>query len=196
MSVELLGVIILSFTLGIVLFAYDRQLREMRKLKKDKLTIEEKARERAEELVKGAREKATQILGEAKVDAGKWQQVLDQELEKSLQEELGNYKNSLQTVSNQITDEVKTEAEDLKKALEMETVGAEKTAADRLKEKCAEADRQAVEYQKQKYAVIEQKAVDILQEVGKKVFKRSLDLNDQTDLIIEALEKAKAQNVI
>jgi gas vesicle protein len=196
MTIELLGVIILSFTLSVVLFAYDRLLREIRKLKNDRITIEEKARERAEELVRGARDKATEIIGEAKVDAGKWQQVLEQELDKSLQEQIGNYKNNMQTVSKQITEEVKSEAEDLKKVLEMETVESEKAAAERLKQEYAKVDKEIAEYRQQKFRQTEEEAINILQEVGRKVFNRSLDLNDQTEMITEALEKAKNQNVI
>jgi gas vesicle protein len=196
MNVELLGVIILSFTLAVVLFAYDRELRELRKLKRDKTTNEERARERAEELVRGARDKAVEIIGEAKVDAGRWQQVLEQELGKSLQEQIGNYKSSLQSVSQQITDEVKGETEDLKKVLEMETVGAEKEAAERLKQEYARVDKEVAEYKLQKFKQVEENAANILKEVGKKVFNRKLDFNDQTELIIEALEKAKNQNVI
>jgi len=196
MSIELLGVIILSFTLAVVLYAYDRQLWELRKLKKDKATIEEKAREKAEELVRGARDKATEIIGEAKVDAGKWQEILDQELNKSLQEELVNYKNSIQSVSKQINEEVKSGVDDFKKVLEMETVGAEKAAAEKLKQEYAKVDKEAAEYRTQKFQKIEEEAADILQEVGKKVFNKVLDFNDQADLIIEALEKAKNQNVI
>jgi F0F1-type ATP synthase membrane subunit b/b' len=196
MTVELLGVIILSFTLAVVLFAYDRQLRELRKLKRDKVTLEEKARERAEELVRGARDKAVEIIGEAKVDAGRWQEVLDQELNKSLQEQMVSYQNNIQNVSQQITDEVKSEVVDLKKVLEMETVGAEKAAAERLKQEYARVDKEVVEYKAQKFKQVEDNVADILQEVGKKVFGRALDLNDQAELIIKALEEAKNQNVI
>jgi hypothetical protein len=196
MTIELLGVIILSFTLTVVLFAYDRLLRELKNLKKDKATIEDKSRERAEELVRGARDKAVEIIGEAKVDAGRWQQVLDQELNKSLEEQVGNYKISLQNVSNQITEEVKGEAEDYKKVLEMETVGAEKAAAEKLKQEYAKVDKEAADYRERKFKQVEETAAEVLQDVGKKVFNRELDFSDQTEMIIEALEKAKNQNVI
>jgi hypothetical protein len=196
MSIELLGVLILSFTLAVVLFAYDRELREMRQLKKDRATTEGKAREKAEELVRGARDKATEILGEAKVDAVKWQQILEQELNKSLQEEITNYKNNLQNVSQHITEEVKGEAEDLKKVLEQETVGAEKAAAERMKQKFEIVDKEVADYRQQKLKLVEENLTAILQEVAKKVFNRTLDFSDHTELIIEALEKAKNQNVI
>ncbi len=196
MSIELLGVIVLSFTLAVVLFAYDRQLREMRKLKKDKATVDEKARQKAEELVKGARDKAVEIIGEAKVDATKWQQILDQEINKSLQEEIGDYKNKLHTVSEQITADVKSEAGDLKKVLEMETIGAQKAAAERMKEEFAKIDKEAADYRVKKLSQIENDIANILETVAKKAVGKALDFNDQTEMIIDSLEKAKKQNVI
>src|SRR3989344_770506 len=99
MSIELLGVIILSLVLGVVLFSYERLLRQVGKLRSEREVMEVKARRRAARLVKEARMKAVEILGDAQVDAGKWQEVLDQELDKLTQGQLSEYKQRLQTIS-------------------------------------------------------------------------------------------------
>jgi|PlaIllAssembly_1097288.scaffolds.fasta_scaffold299850_2 hypothetical protein len=196
MPFEILGVIILSLALAVVLFAYERLLRENRGLRRNKDNLELSSREQAAKLVREAREKAVGILGEAKVDVGKWQEVMDQELDKLIQAQIIEYKERLHNVSKSVEEEVKNEAGDLRKALEMETIEAEKAAAVRLQEEYARVDKQIEEYRQTKLTQIEKNITDVLKEVSRKFIGKTINFDDQTDMIIEALEKAKNQNVI
>jgi hypothetical protein len=196
MSTELLGVIVLSLALAVVMFAYERVLREVYRLRQDKETLEMKARHRATRLVREAREKAVGILGEAKVDASKWQEVLDQELDKLIQSQLIEYKERLHTVSEGVEEDVRNETEDLKRAIEKETVETEKAAAARLAEEYSKVDKRVEEYKQMKFKEVEENIVTIMERVGREATGKALSYEGQTDLIIEALEQAKKQNVI
>jgi vacuolar-type H+-ATPase subunit H len=196
MSTEFIGIIILSIVLAVVLFAYERLLEEVRKLKSERETVEVKSRQKAAKLVNDAREKAVTIVGEAKIDAQKWQEVLNQELDKLVQSEVGEYKQRIQSISNNIEDQVRSEAEDFKKVLEMETVDAQRVISEQMKEKYDTVEKQVEEYRQKKFKEIDEKAAEVLETAAKEVFGKLINLESHTDLIIAALEKAKKQNVI
>jgi hypothetical protein len=196
MEFEWLGIIILSVVLGVVLYAYERSLKQVRRLKREKTEEEKKARTEAIQLVKEARQKAAEIIGEAKVNAEKWQQVMDEEMEKLTNAQLGEYKENLQKISNDIELGVQSGAEDLKKALEQETVGVEKTMVKKIEAKLAETETEVEKYKQERMAEIDQKAAIILEKVIKKVFTKAVKTSDHEALIIQELEEAKKEDAI
>lgn len=191
-----MGIIILSVVLGVVLYAYERSLKQVRRLKREKTEEEKKARTEAIQLVKEARQKAAEIIGEAKVNAEKWQQVMDEEMEKLTNAQLGEYKENLQKISNDIELGVQSGAEDLKKALEQETVGVEKTMVKKIEAKLAETETEVEKYKQERMAEIDQKAAIILEKVIKKVFTKAVKTSDHEALIIQELEEAKKEDAI
>jgi hypothetical protein len=185
MTIEILGLLILAVVLAVVLFAYDRSLREISGLKKDRMNFEQRARRRMLRTMREARDRAVEIVGQAQLDADKLRQVMDEEMDKLAKEQLSDYKETIQTISKDLEDEVKNEA------LEME-----KVTAKRMEEDYLVAKKQLEEYRLAKYKQIEEEAVAALEEVGKRLVGQTLGFREHTDLIISALEKAKLQNVI
>ncbi|OGD09800.1 hypothetical protein A2397_00445 [Candidatus Amesbacteria bacterium RIFOXYB1_FULL_44_23] len=196
MTFEVLGILVLAIVLGVVLFAYDRSLRELAGIKKDKIDFEQRARRRMLKILREARDKAVEIVGEAQVDAGNLKQMMDVEMDRLAKEQLSDYKETIQNISKNIEDEVKNEVGELKKVLEMETVEAEKTVAKRMAEDYAQAEKKIEDYKLAKYKQIEEGAVGVLEEVGRKLVGKTLNFREHTDFIISALEKAKLQNDI
>lgn len=196
MGVDWLGIIILSVVLGVVLFAYERALSRIRSLQRERTNEEKKARSEAVTLVRQAREKAAEIIGEAKVDAAKWQEVMDAEMDKLTKAELGEYKERLQKISIDIEQDVKNETGELKKALEEETLGVEKSVAEKLEKGMAEVEQEVTKFKQARFEQINEKAGILLEAVVRKVFTKSVRLSDHEELIIRALEEAKAQNAI
>jgi hypothetical protein len=196
MSFELLAVVLLSVVLAVVLYSYERALRQVLKLKREKSDVEKEARLRATKLVRSAREKAIEILGGAKVDSERWQEVLDQEMSKLADEQLDDYKEKLQTISKDIEKDVKLGAEDFRKVLELETVGAEKAVAKRVQDEFVEIEREIEVYRTEKIKEIDFKGEKLLEKITKEVFGKIIKGKDQEQLIIEALEAAKKEHAI
>lgn len=189
-------ILVLCLVLGVVLFSYERLIWQMQRLKRDKSEAERESRIKAIKLVREARGKAVEIIGSAQVDAQKWQEVLDEEIEKLVNEQLDDYRERLQYISKDIESDVKTGAQDFRKVLEMETVGAEKVVARRVQDEFVQAEKKVEEYKMEMMAEIQSKAEVILERVVKEVFGKSLKDKDQEQLIIKALEEAKRENAI
>lgn len=196
MSFELLAVIVLSIILGVVLFSYERAIGELLKLKRERNEEERASRLYALRLVKDAREKAIEIIGEAKVDTTKWREILDEEIMKLTDEQLIEYKEKLQTISKDIEKDVKIGAEDFRKVLEMETVGAEKAVARRVQDEFGVIEKQIQEYKLEKMNEIKSTAEVLLDQVVRDVFGKGLAIKDHEQLIIRSLDRAKGTNAI
>jgi hypothetical protein len=174
MSIEVVGIMILAIALAVVLFAYDRLLRELSGLKKSRSDFELAARRDVLKTLSRARDRAVEIVGGAQIDAEKVRQIMDAEMDKLAKEQLQDYKEVLQTISKDLEEGVKMETKEYKLALEKEME----------------------EYKLAKFRQIEDKAIAVLEEVGRKLVGKTLDFRGHTDLIISALEEAKKQNVI
>jgi hypothetical protein len=196
MNLELFAVVVLSLVLGVVLFSYERAIRQILRLKREKSEVEKEARLKAIKLVRDAREKAIEIIGDAKVDSVRWQEVLDEEISKLTDEQLINYKEKLQNISKDIEKDVKSGAEDFRKVLELETVGAEKAVAKRVQDEFTEIEKELEAYRTEKLSDIDKKAEVLLEKITKEVFGKSMKSKDQEQLIIEALDEAKKEHAI
>lgn len=196
MSFELLAVVVLSTILGVVLFSYERAVTQLLKLKREKNEEEKASRLYALRLIKDAREKAIEIIGEAKVDTIKWRDTLDEEIMKLTDEQLVEYKEKLQTISKDVEKDVKTGAEDFRKVLEMETVGVQKAVAKRVQDEFSVIEEQIQEYKSEKIKEIEAKSEVLLDKVVREVFGKGLTIKDHEQLIIRSLDQAKKINAI
>lgn len=196
MSIEVLGVIILAVVLAVVLYAYDRTLRELSILKKRKGEVEYESRKNALAIVKQARDKAAEIIGGAQVDASKWQEILDQEIEKLTDQELKEYKERLQSISKDIESQIRNGTAEFEKVLEMETVGAEKIVARKVDEEFSIVEKDIQAYKLKRMGEIDEEMVGVLESVSRDVVRKVLNFKDHTELIIQSLEMAKKQNGI
>lgn len=194
MDISLLGIAIVSFVLGVVLIAYDQKLRELRKLRNDKKQIEEKARQRAIQIVEEARDKALAIVEQARVNAGDNQKEIDAQLARVSEQQIDVYRHILQDVSREIEKDAQKEVEDFRKALEMETLGAQRAVTSRIEKEYVEAQKRLEEYQQDRKRQVDEKAAEVLQEFTKIVFKKALPFEEQKELVIQALEEAKRQH--
>ena len=75
-SIEMLGVIVLTLVLAGVLVAYDRVLKKLQRLSHEEGKLQEEAQRRAEKVLEDARSRATEILSEAKVNQEQLQKKL------------------------------------------------------------------------------------------------------------------------
>lgn len=190
---ELIGIAVLSFGLGMALIAVDKVKRENSLLKHDKEEIEERARQRAMKMVEGARDRALAIVEEAQIRTSENKGVVESELARVSEKQIGVYKDILQSISKEIELDAHKEVEDFRKVLETEAAGVQKTMAAKIEEEMRRAEQQVEEYKKDKMRLVDEKAEVILKEFIKRAYPKVLSLDDQIELITRALTEAKKQ---
>ena len=109
---------------------------------------------------------------------------------------MDEYKEKIQKISIDIEEDVKSGAEDLKNTLEQEALGVEKSVVKKIEDGLAGAELEVESYREEKIKQINQKAEVVLEVVVRKVFGKSVRLEDHETLIIKALEEAKRENAI
>jgi len=188
-------IIFLSLTLGATLIAYDRLLRELRELKTEKGSFEESGRLKAAKIMEEARDKALQILEEAKLDAGENQQKVDGEMERITQMQLDNYNNMIQKISKSIEDEALKEVDEFRKKLETDAGSVQKTVVARVEEDYVQAKKQIEVYKTERMKQIDRQILVLMKDVGKDILGKTMDFDTHRELIMQALEEARKENV-
>lgn len=141
---------------------------------KDPNTELKRARKRGRAIVEEAKIKALRIVADA-------------------------YGEEIQKIASEIAIEFKNEAllelARFKKEVEEQIVTLESAAEKVLAAEFDEARREIEKYRISKVTQIDIKAKEVLTDVTKKVLGKSIDLRAHEDLVIQALEDAKRQNL-
>ncbi len=195
MSFELGIIATLVFVLGLLLWGYIRSLRELASIRKEWDESEVRVRKLAGRLLKEARARAAVIIGEAKVDAEKWQSVLDLEMNKITSGQLQEYKETIHSISKNIAGDMAKEAAEFKEALEMETLGVEREVAERLKTEYQTAEAEVAEYKRLKIAEINEKTKKALEKIGGQLLGKVFSVKEHEELILKTIDEARKQNV-
>ncbi len=135
--------------------------------------------------LKKARKKGRAIVEEAKI--------------KALSIIADAYGEEIQKIAAEIAVEFKNEAvvelARFKKELEDKIVAVEGAAEKVLEAEYEEIKRDIENYKASKIAQIDSTAHDVLIDVTKKVLGKSIDMRAHEDLVVQALEDAKRQNI-
>jgi len=190
------AVIGLMAVLAVVLRAYDRLLRDSQRQKEDRETWEARARHKAVVIVEEARDKALEILREARIEAETKRDSLNKKLDNLGERQLIDYKNVLQTISKAVEEGATRELGQFRQALESETIQAQKVIGEKMEDQYNrmadeikhEKQIRLEELDKQVFAVIKKATNDI---IGK-----ALTVDEHSDLVIKALEEAKRTHVL
>lgn len=128
--------------------------------------IKHQALEQANKIVESSRAKAIEILREAKVSSGDTQTKLEEEINKVTEQQLHGYK----------------------KALDQITVTVESQAMNRVEE-------EVEQYKQKRMQEIDKQIFKVLQDTAQKITGKLISPKDHTELVLEALKKAKSEHV-
>ncbi len=184
MNIELIVIVGLCLTLGLVLAAYDKLTREINRLKKGREEINAEAREKAVRILESAREKAVEIVSEAKIDTLRESEDMSKRLGEVSEQKLMEYKQMLQNISKSVEDTAVRELSEYKKSLTMETNLGQKAVGERVVQELNE-------YKQARIADIDAQIAQAVKKITIDVLGKSQSFEDQNRLIISALEKAK-----
>jgi hypothetical protein len=113
-------------------------------------------------------------------------------IEQSREEDINVLKNITKDIEHVAENEVK----EFEKQLRQETIGQENIVDKKIQEAFAKAQEEIDIYKKSKIAEIDQDIYTILQAVTKDVIGKHLSFQDQKDLIMAALERAKSEMMV
>lgn len=191
MDFELIIIIASNIALAGIVAAYLKLQNEFAKFKRDKESIHSEAREKAVRVVETAKEKALEILSEAKSDSLRESETIDMRLQEISENKLREYKKMLQKVSESIEDTAVRELSEYKKTLTFETAEGQKIMEQKMTEAMTAAQEQIENYKAQKMAEIDERIEKLIKKITLQVLGKGLRIDDQTKIVISALEKAK-----
>lgn len=189
MSIELVGIIVLSVILGGVFAAYTRVAIQLAKYKKEQAILDAQTRQKAAKIVEEAKDKALEILENTKIDAKESQEEIDKQLEDITKKQVDYYKELMLNITNNIKD-------DTKKALEQQVNGAQNTVVQKIEDDYTLAKQQVELYKQARMKQIDTNAVEIIREFTKIALGKVWSNQEQEELIKTALEEAKKQYVV
>ena len=201
------------------------KLHELEKTNADmKIQISEKpikllqeAHEKAQEIINLANKQATEILASSKTyEATSNQSVKDKLAQLEKQQESVFTKasedmkvayqnmmtqiqeqdiNTLKTMTKDIESDVLADFKEFRDVLEKETINSEKVVKGKIDEEYLTMEKDLEEYKKQKYQKVDEDIYKILYRVSEMVLNQGISYDKHKELVIEALETAKKEQV-
>lgn len=134
---------------------------------------------------------ANQNLGEFNHES---HELLD-DYHTSLEGLKNNYIEQLHQVVEDIKNSSESELKDYRQTLKKETLDAQEVVGQKINEEFAAAQKEISEYKQKKLQKIDESIQKMVSEYAKKIFRKSIPLEDHEQLILEALEEAKKKGV-
>lgn len=217
-----LGTILLTAVLGITLGAVALSFRSLIKkyytLKEEhekalklsqasKEALEGEAKKMAEAIVVSAQAKAQAIINEASSFSAKSKEEFSAEVKRATQAQMANFESVLAEVKNEasatlgnISGEVRKEVEGqielLKQGIHNEIENSQLRAKAAIDEGYKKVEVQIKEYRDLRLRLIDEKIIEVLTEVALKATGKALNFDEQEELVVNALEEAKKENVL
>lgn len=193
---------------------YDDIVSSMEKTEADFM---EDARNKSAEIIEESTKKAQQILNESQVISADSKKTLDSALETIIKHQVGyfekatadflnEYKKELenlkssaikitQSASKNIELDTVKEINNFDEILAKETYDGQKIVEGKIEEEFSKAQKQVQDYKTEMLKKTQEDIYKILERISRDAIGKSLNLSDHEQLIIEALEKAKKENL-
>jgi hypothetical protein len=177
----------------------------------------EQAHEQAQALIDSANKKAVEILASSKSYEDSSNQGLKEKLGELEKEQAAIFAkasqdmkvayqnmitqvqeqdiNTLKSVTKDIETDVVSDFKEFRDALEKETINAEKVAKEKIDEEYLAMEKDLDTYKREKYQKIDEDIYKILYRVSEMVLNQGISYDKHKELVIEALETAKKEQV-
>lgn len=103
--------------------------------------------------------------------------------------------NTLKTMTKEIQSDVLADFQEFRDTLEKETINSEKIVKEKIDEDYLEIQKDLEEYKKQKYQKIDEDIYKILYRVSEMVLSKGITFDTHKQLVLEALDTAKKEQV-
>lgn len=194
-SIEMVGVIVLTVVLAGVLVAYDRLLKKLQRQLHEESKLHAEAQKRAERVMEEARNKAKEIISQAQISGEDLQKQLSRMIDEADKGHIGEYKEKLHKISQYIESNLQEQTGEFRKVLEAETVAAQQIAASKVEGQYKQIQQELEDYRQKRLNEIETKLREAVEAGLRKVAGEMISVDGRQALIIKGLEEAKKQNV-
>ena len=177
MDYELINLTITGVLMVAALSLYVAMREKKRRVERTEVEVAAGARKRAVKIVDEAQSRALQILGEARLDTEARSKKLEARLDRMEDKEMTAFKKSVAGISQNIEGEA------------LAVVGQ------KVDEEVEKAKAAVEEYKAAKIAAIDIRAGEAIRMVTAKVLGKALDLAQHKQLVKQAIEEAKKENV-
>ncbi|CAN5286583.1 hypothetical protein BH10PAT2_BH10PAT2_4270 [soil metagenome] len=220
-SVTLSFMLILTGLTGVVLalgFAYHNMLKQFQALSKSQRHFQDKSFHQAEEVLDDAHQQALATIQQANQKAShlislggafseEQKGVLSKQMKITSEEELNDYKVSLQQSQQELRTSLGQVSDELQRAAEAEltqfrhdlvksTTETQGLFAKQLQSELGEAESDVKQYKKELLDKANAHMFQVVQQVVQEVLHKSLTKTEHEALVIEALEEAKKHHVL
>jgi len=209
---------ILGIILGAVALSYKELIKKYYLLRDEheKVVTSEKARQ--EELLKkakaesdliiqSARQKAQETINEAGIYSAKTKEIFEIEVKKASDTLINNFQEVLESaktqtasaygdISKDVRVEIVKQIETLRLALQQEIVRSQAEAKNVIAEQYKKIEAETKAYKEEKLKRVDDEILALLKEVSSKAIGKVLNFQDHEDILIEALDNAKRQNLL
>lgn len=166
----------------------------------------EDARISAFEILEQANKRAEDILSQTHLDKQLLAQEQIESLKKVSLEFTNNYQRALdeikkehidmfKNISQDIEKDAMSEISDFKEIIKKESFASQKIVGKKIEEEYQDLEKQLKDYKEKKLAEINDSVYKILSLVSKQVLGKTLSFDQHEELIIKALEEAKAEGL-
>jgi len=204
-----LGIVALSFREIIKKYyalkdEYEKTLKDQ-KAKEEASTLE--AKKLAERIITEAQSKAQLIINEASTFSTKSKEDFAIEVKKATTSQLENFQAALDvagkeaglafgSISEDVRGEINQQMEALRSALGQEITRSQSEAKKLIEEAYEKVEVEVDAYRQIRQRQIDERIFEILETIITNVAGKALKLDEHEELVIEALEEAKSQNVL
>lgn len=200
----------LVFLLGgemfVALFAIMRLTKKMGEMKKQEIRLKENMAEKEDEILRQAQDKAGKILSSAKINQEELEKILREKLDEVADRVMASYQTQLEKakekdiemfnkISKGIKEDLGHHMENLKIILAKQTVESQEIVSRKLDSAYETMLAEVGKYRTEQLIKVDEQIYQILQNVAEKVLGTTLSLDEHQDLIIQALERAKRENI-
>lgn len=216
------GTILLTAILGLVLagvaLSFRDVIKKYWKLKEEheRLVSEARAKQAASELmakkmadsiILEAQGRARTLIEEAVGFSQKSQAQFSEEVKKTTEIQLANFQNAIAAVqkeaqgtlgslSSDVRSELGRQMEALREALTSQITNSQITAQKAVEAAYDKVEVEVQSYKKLRLSQVDERIFEILEGITQKVIAKSLKSEEQEELVIDALEEARRQNVL
>lgn len=216
--VLIIAVLILCLTLGAFVISYTKIAHKLHDFHKEKTVSEKEVLKKSHQIIEETREKALKIIGNANLFEDSTKKIFEQELKRTaesqvktleklsydflnvFQKELTGLKeNNIKTlinISKDIENSAIAELNDFREILKKETLDSQKIVEAKIEEAYKVTQKEVEIYKAERLKIVEDKIYEIIKNVSSHVLAKSINLDEHEQLVIDALQKAKQEEVL
>ena len=172
-------------------FFYFRLLRGYHVLRQKYLEIEQNTKQEVDELMKKTHQQAISTIEHSQVLSEEMKKQLTKSLQESAKQESDAYRQVITEVGREIKEESQEVMQDISQEIKQDAVEVQQDFQHQLQVKYDEVNQEVEKYKQQRLSEVDQHISEIIGQVIKEATGKIISLNDQQQLLIDALERAK-----